>query len=465
MKLPLLDRYLINDKLGEGGFGTVYHGWDQQQDREVAIKALPRAKLSVVEGQILAGFDHENIVQLYDIISTKDFDYIIMEYVNGPLLLKQKLTITEILDLGIQICSALDVIHQSGLCHLDVKPQNILRDPQTNICKLTDFGVAAKVKLGERQVIGTPKYIAPEQRRGGTVDRKADIYGLARVLMALFENHNYRIPVKLKQILLKASHDNCEYRFNDVIDLKKALIQIKIIYYSEENVHVRRLPIKPLFDAVVSAFAVILLARQPLIGSFLDYSLDFKLIIAPLMVGITGYLCLPLACFLIIGIVLLQLFVTWPGIAVVSMMLILLIADKIYRHPTMFLVMIYSGCIFPDLMWVPPIIAGFFCDWKAALFTGIVYPIGLLLVNYSPSIINTDSFTANWLITAFRALSFNQIYDQLLNLGFWFYQQHLETILIGIILGICTAWLSSLLNINKSSITKPIKYKAGHGRL
>jgi len=190
-------RYRLDRELGRGGMGTVYLAKDTQLDRPVALKFLGALvdgseeyrQRFVREAKAAAKVNHPNIIAIYDISAGMGKAYIAMEFVEGPNLhqyvdSKGRLSPREAVNLIAQACSALEAIHDAGVIHRDIKPDNILI-AKGGVVKLTDFGLAKAVDAritGTNVVMGTPAYMSPEQTRDSDVDARSDIYSLGLVL-------------------------------------------------------------------------------------------------------------------------------------------------------------------------------------------------------------------------------------------------------------------------------------------
>lgn len=204
----LLGKYQVVSLLGTGRWGDVYLAQDIELDRNVAIKHLrsdltrDRTVLSRFqqEAKIVAGLDHRNIIKIYDLKRYNDDCYMIMEYAENGSLEKLvskdgTLPIAAILDLVVDICSALNIVHSNGIVHRDIKPSNILfyKDSEGRIIpKLADFGVAWALQAdqdarltAEGSFLGTAAYMAPEQGQGRLVDARSDIYAMGVLLYEL----------------------------------------------------------------------------------------------------------------------------------------------------------------------------------------------------------------------------------------------------------------------------------------
>jgi eukaryotic-like serine/threonine-protein kinase len=195
----VLERYRLLEKLGAGGFGTVWSAHDELLHRDVALKRIwlgpdgdsERAKR---EAQAGARLDHPAIVRLYEVDSADDAFYLISELVEGQtlaqLIADEQLADEEVLEIGLALAEALAHAHAQGVIHRDIKPQNVLIPDDlahgASAAKLTDFGGASladeDVLTRTGDVLGTLAYMAPEQAEGRAVGQEADLYSLALVL-------------------------------------------------------------------------------------------------------------------------------------------------------------------------------------------------------------------------------------------------------------------------------------------
>jgi serine/threonine-protein kinase len=204
-------RYEVKEVLGMGGMGVVYRAFDRELGEPVAIKTLRPETLagdSVAldrfkqEIRLARKISHRNVVRTYDLGEANGMYYLTMEYVEGTSL-KQlissrgKLPVAVALTVGKQLCRALEVAHEQGVIHRDVKPQNIVVEPN-GFLKVMDFGIArlatrpqGKGLTEEGTSIGTPDYMSPEQLAGMEVDATSDLYAAGVVL---FECVTGRLP-------------------------------------------------------------------------------------------------------------------------------------------------------------------------------------------------------------------------------------------------------------------------------
>ncbi|MDQ5825816.1 MAG: protein kinase [Chloroflexota bacterium] len=195
----LAGRYLLLEKIGDGGSAEVFRARDERLGRVVALKLLRPQFVSdptwrrrfEIEAKAGAGLAHPNIVDIYDVGEGPDGTlFIAMQYVEGPdlksvLWKRGRLLPGEVVALSRQVSAALAVAHRSGLIHRDVKPQNILIDGQGN-ARLTDFGIvkalAGATLTQSGMTFGTAAYLSPEQATGMQVGPTSDIYALGCVM-------------------------------------------------------------------------------------------------------------------------------------------------------------------------------------------------------------------------------------------------------------------------------------------
>jgi len=210
-------RYKLMKKIGQGGMGQVYKARDSQLGRTVAIKFLPRQLAESTENlqrfqreaSTLSHVSHQNICIVYDVGNSDRGPYIVMEYVQGrslrAILESDGLTIDQTLDIMLQICVGIKVIHEKGIIHRDIKPSNVMLTDK-NVVKLVDFGLAKWnsnpetdwtqqenamqtraefVKTVPGQVVGTPSYMSPEQAAGTAVDVRSDIFSMGALFYGM----------------------------------------------------------------------------------------------------------------------------------------------------------------------------------------------------------------------------------------------------------------------------------------
>lgn len=199
----VLDRFLVERRIGSGGFGVVYEAWDGRLERTVAVKAIETGgeagRRVMREAQAAARLNHPGIVTLYELGEEDGNALLVSELVEGETLAALSaagsLSDREIGELGADLCEALDHAHSRGVVHRDVKPQNVLvRDGEEPRAKLMDFGVArladASALTATGDVVGTLAYMAPEQAEGRAAGPEADVYSLALVLYECWSGEN-----------------------------------------------------------------------------------------------------------------------------------------------------------------------------------------------------------------------------------------------------------------------------------
>ena len=198
-----IGKYDIVEKLGQGGMGIVYRGFDPELQREVAIKVLSDdlshrtsvRKRFLQEARLAAGLRHENITTIHDLGQNDDgHPFIVMEYLTGvdlsDALRGGRLTnIRQKLEIARQICGGLEVAHQQNIVHRDIKPANIFLQSNGKI-KILDFGIAKSLSIDVTSgltigTIGTVHYMSPEQVDGKAIDTRSDIFSFGVLLYEL----------------------------------------------------------------------------------------------------------------------------------------------------------------------------------------------------------------------------------------------------------------------------------------
>ena len=195
------DRYQIIKSIGEGGMANVYLAYDTILDRNVAVKIL-RGDLSNDEKFVrrfqrealsASSLAHQNIVEVYDVGEDNGEYYIVMEYIEGKhlknLIKKRgKLTLSEAVDIMLQITDGMSVAHDSYIIHRDIKPQNIMI-LENGLVKITDFGIAMAMNATQltqtNSVMGSVHYLPPEQASGQGSTLQSDIYSMGIVMYEL----------------------------------------------------------------------------------------------------------------------------------------------------------------------------------------------------------------------------------------------------------------------------------------
>jgi serine/threonine protein kinase/TolB-like protein/Tfp pilus assembly protein PilF len=200
-------RYEIRSPIGAGGMGEVYLAHDRQLDRPVALKLLPadvtededRLRRFQQEARATSSLNHPNILTIYEIGEAEGTHFIATEFIVGKTLRDRftlyRMKLDEVLDVSLQVASALSAAHEAGIVHRDIKPENIMIRPDGYV-KVLDFGLAklteqrassspgalTLAETGPGVVIGTVTYMSPEQARGLRVDERTDIFSFGVVL-------------------------------------------------------------------------------------------------------------------------------------------------------------------------------------------------------------------------------------------------------------------------------------------
>jgi len=204
--LKIVGRYHIQARLGEGAMANVYRAYDPQIQRTLAIKVLKReycrnpqfADRFLREARAAGALSHPNIVTIYDVGEIEGFPYIAMELLDGEPLDKVaarrgQFPAEEVLKIGRQLADALRYAHDQGVVHRDVKPSNIMLGADGSV-KILDFGIArveqdnaaaGSVRTQVGQVLGTPRYMSPEQALGQELDGRSDLFSVGAVLYEL----------------------------------------------------------------------------------------------------------------------------------------------------------------------------------------------------------------------------------------------------------------------------------------
>jgi eukaryotic-like serine/threonine-protein kinase len=191
-------RYALDDRIATGGMGEVWHGTDELLHRPVAVKTLRADRATDPqfrsrfqhEARAMATLHHPGIAEVYDFADAPADDaYLVMAFVQGQPLSRRiddrgRLTVVETMSIVAQVGRALQAAHDAGIVHRDVKPGNIIVQPDGRAV-LVDFGVAHSARsdplTGANEVIGTAHYLAPEQVSKGAVGAAADVYALGAV--------------------------------------------------------------------------------------------------------------------------------------------------------------------------------------------------------------------------------------------------------------------------------------------
>ena len=273
-------RYEIRSKIGAGGMGDVYLGYDTQLHRSIAVKILPadlaqdhqRMRRFVQEARSASALNHPNILTIYEVGESDGLHFIATEFIDGENLREHfrhtHLRLGDLLDIATQIASALGKAHSSGIVHRDIKPENIMvtRDGYVKVLdfglsKLTEQPAATDTEASTRalintepgKVMGTTRYMSPEQARGLEVDGRTDIWSLGVVLYEALTGHapfegatttdlvvsilerepppisrfNTAVPHQFERIIRKTLAKDREERYQVIKDLQIDLRNLK----------------------------------------------------------------------------------------------------------------------------------------------------------------------------------------------------------------------------------------------
>jgi hypothetical protein len=221
-----LDRYEVRELIGQGGMGEVYRAWDTVLQRDVAVKILTLREPEMLrrferEAAAIGKLDNPNVVEIHDFRMIGEYPYIVMEYLRGENLVDRLkrggMPVAEAVEVGLGVCRGVGACHRVGIIHRDVKPANVFLAETAyygRVVKVLDFGVSKPVLVGEDltgvgQVIGTPRYIAPEQLRGMEADELSDQYGIGLLTYCALSGRppfKRRDKKELVQAILRAEY-------------------------------------------------------------------------------------------------------------------------------------------------------------------------------------------------------------------------------------------------------------------
>jgi serine/threonine-protein kinase len=230
-------RYKYIEKIGKGAFGTVLLMEDTVVEERLILKFLnpnvasdeEMMKRFVHELRYSRKITHKNVIRIYDFLYIQGNYAISMEYfpshtLGGEIVNEKPVELKRAIKFGIDIATGMAVAHQAGIVHRDLKPANVLIDNES-LLKIVDFGVAAAQSQGDTQltktgyVIGSPKYMAPEQILGKKVDERADIYSLGVILYELFTG----VPPYSRGDHMSVMYQHVQGKARPPIDINKQL--------------------------------------------------------------------------------------------------------------------------------------------------------------------------------------------------------------------------------------------------
>ncbi|MEJ2620870.1 MAG: HDOD domain-containing protein [Candidatus Thiodiazotropha sp.] len=286
MRLKQIGRFQVGKELGSGNQGTVYLCHDSQLERQVAIKLLDKVLQDASfrdEARTMSKLQHPNIVSIYEAGEHKTTPFLVFEYAQGKLLSDyiqgEPLALPLALKIFEGLLEGMSQAHRAGIVHRDLKPSNIIigDDKQP---KIMDFGIArllSEAKGPDKQLIGTPRYLAPEYIQAGEVGPQADVFAMGLILdemltgMPVFSGQNQQIVIdailklepkppsqfnsavdeKLDSFILKALQKDPALRYSDAQEMRDAF---KAIFKSAET--------EPTTDAEASGTVDFLLRRM-----------------------------------------------------------------------------------------------------------------------------------------------------------------------------------------------------------
>lgn len=281
-------RYEIRSQIGAGGMGVVYLAQDSQLERTVALKILPadvakdeqRMYRFIQEAKAASALNHPNIITIYEIGHENSAHFISTEFIRGETLRHHingvRIGLSEAIEVGTQVAAALSAAHTAGIVHRDIKPENIMLR-EDGYVKVLDFGLAKLTESSSAQmsadrdaptqtpsdavfitepgmVMGTARYMSPEQSRGLSVDSRTDIWSLGVVLYELVTGHPPFLgativdtiaailktepppvttfvqdaPVELQRIIRKTLRKDCDERYQTAKDLHVDLRSLRL---------------------------------------------------------------------------------------------------------------------------------------------------------------------------------------------------------------------------------------------
>ena len=263
------NRYEILELIGTGGMAVVYKARCHRLNRLVAVKILKddfsreeefRRRFHA-EGEAVASLSHPNIVQVYDVSSSDNANFIVMELIDGITLkqyMEKKGTLNwkETLHFAMQIAKALEHAHSRSIVHRDIKPHNVMVLKNGSV-KVTDFGIArvmSKSNTLTKEALGSVHYISPEQAKGGWVDNRSDLYSLSVVMYEMMTGRppydgespvavaikhinggapkpsslNPNIPGGLEQIIMKGMELDVKDRYASATEMLQDMEQFRL---------------------------------------------------------------------------------------------------------------------------------------------------------------------------------------------------------------------------------------------
>ena len=305
-----IGRHEILEEIGEGGMAMVYKAYDPHINRSVALKILKEEhcldeehkRRFLKEGEAAGALAHPNIVTIYDVGSIEGAPYIMMELLEGRNLGDtldegEKLSTLKVVNIAMQLASALDYAHAKGVVHRDLKPDNIMLTTDNETIKIADFGVARMANALDKEttqvgmMLGTPRYMSPEQASGLPIDGCSDLFTVGVILYELITGQkafdaesmptlimqivkkdpipirqiSSDTPVGLQKIINKLLQKKPEKRFQSGQDLYAALQRELLILKDTEEEQRGYVPLQIKWTAIMGAIVALTMALSSVI--------------------------------------------------------------------------------------------------------------------------------------------------------------------------------------------------------